>query len=291
MQTLLIILTGGLGVGGVYAMLAMSFNVVYNSSAILNFANGQWLLLGTLLALYLSSSTNVAVWLGIAIASILIVSILASIQGYVTLLPLRDPNDQHSWLVMTLAVATMLEALVLLIHGAQAVAVNSILPPIAIGESRIPSPYIVAVVLALGLYMALRWFHQRIETGLAMSALSQDLDAARATGIRARRIQIAAFAISGAILGCAGYFMAPILAISGAGALGFLLNGFIAAIAGGLGHNGGSLAGGLGLGVLLNASIYLFGGEYEILVSVAILIGFLMIKPEGLFGRPTARRI
>src|ERR1019366_7352224 len=96
-------------------------------------------------------------------------------------------------------------------------------------------------------------------TGLAISALSQDFDAARAAGLRVRRLQVLAFAISGLILGSAGFVAAPVITIAPAAGLQYVVNGFIAAVIGGMGSNTGALFGGPIVGVISMVATYQVG--------------------------------
>jgi branched-chain amino acid transport system permease protein len=152
-------------------------------------------------------------------------------------------------------------------------------------------PYALAVLLALAWYAGLRWFHARTMTGLAISAIAQDLDAARAAGIRVRRLQLYAFAVSGAIVGSAGFIAAPVMSISADSGIIYVLNGFIAAVIGGLGSNLGALIGGPLVGVASMYAAYSYGGQFQNVVSLALLIGVLMVRPQGLFGRTRARQV
>ncbi len=106
-----------------------------------------------------------------------------------------------------------------------------------------------------------------------------------------RRLQILAFAISGAIVGSAGFVAAPVMSISADSGIIYVLNGFIAAVIGGLGSNTGALIGGPLVGVVSMYAAYRFGGQFQNVVSLALLIGVLMLRPQGLFGRTQARRV
>jgi branched-chain amino acid transport system permease protein len=157
--------------------------------------------------------------------------------------------------------------------------------------TRVPAPYAITTGLAVFWCLALRWFHTRVLTGLAISAIAQDLDAARAAGLRVRRLQIIAFAISGLIVGSAGFAAAPVMALANDSAIPYVTNGFVAAVVGGLGSNFGALVGGLLVGILSLYAAFEYGGEFQNLVSLALLVVVLMVRPQGLFGRRAARRV
>src|SRR5829696_42591 len=115
MDEAVIILVRGVGIGAVYALVAMSFNVVHNSSGILNFAQGNMLVLGGLFGFFtLTQDPELVRWLLLMPAAALVLAALLAIQGYVTLLPLRSSVEQHSWLITTLAVSVMIGAFILI---------------------------------------------------------------------------------------------------------------------------------------------------------------------------------
>lgn len=292
MEVLLIILVRGLGLGAVFALVAMSFNVVHSSSGILNFAQGSMFVLGGLFAfLVLPHEPTILGWIGFLPAAAITLAVLLAVQGWVTLLPLRSSVEQHSWLITTLAASVIIGAVILLTLGTVQSTVRSPFPSISVLGTRTPAPYVMTMGLAVLWCLALRWFHSRTLAGLAISAIAQDLDAARAAGIRVRRLQIWAFAISGLIVGSAGYVAAPVIAIANDSGIAYVLNGFVAAVVGGLGSNLGALVGGGLVGVASMYAAYEYGGEFQNAVSLALLIIVLMLRPQGLFGRPAARRV
>jgi branched-chain amino acid transport system permease protein len=292
MDELIIILVRGIGLGAVFSLVAMSFNVVHNASGILNFAQGNMLVLGGLFGFFtLSQEPELGRWLVLVPTAALFFAAVLAAQGYVTLLPLRSSVEQHSWLITTLAVSVIIGAVILIAQGPHALSVKSPLANFALLGTRTPTPYVLAIVLALVWYAGLHWFHTRTVTGLAMSAIAQDLEAAQAAGIRVRRLQIYAFAISGAIVGSAGFVAAPVMSISADSGIIYVLNGFIAAVIGGLGSNAGALIGGPLVGVASMYAAFQFGGQFQNVVSLTLLIAVLMVRPQGLFGRTRARRV
>jgi branched-chain amino acid transport system permease protein len=292
MDELVIIVVRGVGLGAVFSLVAMSFNVVHNSSGILNFAQGNMLVLGGLFGFFaLPQEPELARWLLLVPAAAIFYAVVLAVQGWITLLPLRSSVEQHSWLITTLAVSVIIGAVILIAQGPFALSVKSPFANFALLGTRTPMPYALAVALALLWYAGLRWFHARTMTGLAISAIAQDIEAAQAVGIRVRRLQVCAFAISGAIVGSAGFVAAPVMSISADSGIIYVLNGFIAAVIGGLGSNAGALIGGPLVGVASMYAAYRYGGQFQNVVSLALLIGVLMVRPQGLFGRTRARQV
>ena len=121
MEEFAVIIVRGLGLGAVFALVAMSFNVVHNSSGILNFAQGNMLVLGGILrrASCRTSPTRIAGCCFLPVAALALASIM-TVQGYITLLPLRSSVEQHSWLITTLAVSVMIGAVILMRRATRA---------------------------------------------------------------------------------------------------------------------------------------------------------------------------
>lgn len=289
---IVLILVRGLAQGSVYALIGMCLNVVSNSSGILNFANGSFLILGGVLAFFLLPETSgFMMWIvvGLAIAALLFVFL--ALQGALTLYPLRSSVEQHSWLITTMAVSVIIAAGIHLYGGSISFRVPNLLPPVTLFGTNTPAAYFLLLGLAALWFALFAWFHKYTYLGLAMAAIAQDLGAATAAGIPVKRIQLAAFGISGLVLGTTGFVGAPVLNISAEAGIGYLLSGFTAAVIGGVGSNVGSLVGGALVGVISMFAAYRFGGVYQDAVTMALLIAVLMFRPEGIFGLASARKV
>ena len=292
MEELAVIVVRGLGLGAVFALVAMSLNAVHRASGIFNFAQGAMMVLGGIIAArYMPNVPDPYRWLLFLPVATIALAAIMTIQGYITLLPLRSSVEQHSWLVSTLAVSVLIGAVILLLQGNSQILTTSQFPSFPVFGTRTPAPYLMVIGLALVWYVALRWFHSRTLTGLSISAVAQDLDAARAAGLRVRRLQMLAFCISGMIIGSTGFTAAPILALANDSGVAYVTNGFVAAVVGGIGNDTGALLGGALVGVLSMYTAFAYGGEFQNAVTLGLLVAVLMIKPEGLFGTPAARKV
>lgn len=295
LQELAIIAVRGAGLGAVYALVAMSFNIVKVSSGILNFAQGTMLVLAGMagfLASRLAEEWGPAEWLLFLPPSVAGIAALLLVQGAITLLPLRArTGHQDSWLITTMAVSIILGAALLLTQGPNALYVRSVFANVDLLGMRIPAPYLLSIALAVATWLLLHLFLTRSLTGLAISALWQDPVAARAAGLCVFRLQLIAFGISGVILGAAGYVAAPMLTLTADGGLRYVLNGFVVAVIGGMGHSGGALIAGPLVGIVMMLAGYLFGGEFQNLAAMSLLVAVLLVRPEGLFGAPGMRQV
>src|SRR5690606_32153142 len=176
----------GLGAGGLTAMIALSFNIVHTSSRVLNFATGNLLIAAAFVsALFFSPTDGLWSWVLLLLASTIGVGLLVAIQGYITLLPLKY-TEENSWLVTTMAASVIIGALLLLTQGPFVQTAADPLPPLSLFGMRTPASYALCIILAFVWFIALHYFLTRSWTGLAISALSQDYDAARTAGIPVR---------------------------------------------------------------------------------------------------------
>lgn len=294
MDELLIILVRGLGAGAIYSLIAISLNVIYNATGVLNFAQGQLLVVaGVFTYLWLPDGAGAGSpsWILVLLLVTAVVALIAALQGWLTLLPMRSPSDQHSWIITTIAASIVLGAIVVLTIGPRVLSLENLLGQFPLGGSQVPYVYLAVIALAVLVYLFLRWFQRRYLVGLALNALSQDLEAAKAGGIRTMPLQVLAFAIAGAIMGLTGFIGGHVLGIVESQALHYVVFGFIVAVVGGLGNNTGALVAGPAFGLVLMFVSYQAGGSAEIPLALAVIVVVLMLRPEGIFGRPHARRV
>jgi branched-chain amino acid transport system permease protein len=286
-----IIVIRGIAIGSIFAMIAMSFNIVHGATGILNFAQGNMFVLGGFAAFFLANEAGLSWWLLMLPVAGLIVAAIVAFQGWITLLPLRSSVEQDSWIISTVAVSVIVGAILLITQGPFAYTVQGVVPSFRILGVRTPGAYALSIGCMIFWFIALRIFLKKTFLGLAISALSQDFDAARAAGLPVRRLQLVAFAISGMMVGTAGFLVAPVISVSPDAGLRYVLNGFVAAVVGGIGSNLGTLIGGPLVGVVAMLTAYRIGGAYQDLASLLVLVAILMLRPQGLFGRVSARRV
>jgi len=287
-----IIVVRGVAIGALFSIIAMSFNIVHNATRILNFAQGNIFILGGFAAYFLADNAGFPTWLLMLVVASVVIAVFVSLQGWLTLLPLRgNTTEQDSWMISTVSVSVIIAAILMLIYGPFAYSVGGVAPSFEIFGVKTPGAFLLAIAAMVGWYLLLSWFLRHSFTGLAISALSQDFDAARAAGLNVRRLQLLAFGISGMIAGSAGFMVAPIISVSPDAGLRYVLNGFIAAVVGGIGNNTGAVIGGPLGGVMAMLMAYKVGGAYQDLASLIVLVVILMFWPQGLFGRATARRV
>lgn len=289
---LILIGVRGLGLGAIYALLALGLNVIYNATHILNFAHGSMFVIGGLLGIAVSSfGYGTLEWGLLLVATGAVLGIFTAFQGWITLLPLRQSTRQHSWLITTIAFAIIISALLFLTQGPWTAQFGGNIPYVRAGGMRTPITFLVLPALAIIWFVVLLLFSRYTLTGLALSAISQDLEAAAAAGLKIRRLQVLSFAIGGLIAGTAGFAAAPIISVAPDAGIRYVIYGFVAAVVGGMGSQFGAVVSGAVVGCIAMFAVYTFGGQYEGFVSLIILSLVLFVRPSGLFGSNSARRV
>jgi branched-chain amino acid transport system permease protein len=291
LSEILVIVVRGIAIGSIFSIIAMSFNIVHGATGILNFAQGNMLVLGGFVAYFLANGVGLGQWLLMLPIAGIAIALLIAFQGWITLIPLRTGTEQDSWIISTVSVSVILGAAMLLTQGPFAYSVQNMVPSFRILGVRTPGAYALSIGVMLFWFFALRIFLKHTFLGLAISALRQDMDAARAAGLPVRRLQIAAFAISGLMVGTAGFLVAPVISVSSDAGLRYVLNGFVAVVVGGIGSNLGTMIGGPLVGVVGMLVAYKIGGAYQDLASLLLLVTILMFRPQGLLGRASARQV
>lgn len=273
----------GLTTGSIYALIALGFTLTYNSSGVVNFAQGEFVMLGGFLAvaLYLTGLP-----LGLAAVGAVIGSAL--IAGVVHLLTLsRVPKlDTFGLLMVTVGIAIVLRTLMLLVWGSE----ERSLPAFTDGESihvlggTMPPQALWVIGTALVAMPLLYLFFTRTRVGDAMMAASDNRTGAKIVGIRTNRVALFAFMLGAGLAALGGVLIAPITTISFALGLEFSVKGFTAAVLGGFGSPVGAVVGGLSLGLIEKFGAGYISTGYQDLFALATLLVILIILPRGIVG-------
>lgn len=282
---LLQLLLNGLVVGVVYALIAMGLSLIFGVLEIVNFAHGEFYMLGAMAAYFLATNFAFGYWTTVAV-----VTLAGLAVGYVLyealLSSLKGEGFERS-ILLTLGLSMVLQngAVFLftttprMIQGAQTYAT------ISLGDLRIPLLRVFALGLGLAAFAALYLILYRTQVGKAMRGVAQNRDAALMVGIDPRAISRLAVAIGIGLSGLAGAALAPIYAVHPLMGFAFVFKAFAIIIIGGLGNVGGAAIAAIALGILES----LMGGFLsQVLVdglAFAAMILILLLRPQGLFGR------
>jgi branched-chain amino acid transport system permease protein len=273
-----------LSVGAAYALIALSFTIVFNSSGVFNFAVGQFAILGGLL--FVSLSEVAPPW----IAALLALAIMALGGAVVYLGVLRRPEargaDPLTLVIITLGLGIIMENGAHFIWGVYAIQAPSLIP----GTTQIAGLPLnwqraAILVVAFGASLGLAAFQRRTLVGKALVAIGFSREAARLYGIDDRLITAISWAIALMLASLSGIFFGPLSSVSMGLAFPLSVKGFAAALMGGLGSGTGAIIGGFGIGVL-ETLMGIVSPNFTDATTFSVLLIFLLLRPAGLFGDP-----
>ena len=284
MQTIYLqLLIQGLAIGAIYGLVALGFVLIINAVNVVNFAQGEFLMLGGFIALTLSTLFGLPFWATL-VGTIIICAILGIGFDKIIYQPMRN-GDFATHLISTLAAALIMRNVAQHIWGPE---VRSYYAPFEqkifdIDGLLINPQHLLILGMTIALVAALYYFLFKTGLGRMMRATAQDRDTARLIGINVSRVGTITFAMSLAAGGMAGVMVAPLFLVDLN--VGFLagLKAFIATIIGGWGSIPGALAGGLLVGLVEVFASHFFTAAFKDPVAFAVLMIFLIVRPSGIF--------
>eukprot|EP01034_Spumella_vulgaris_P037975 gene37975-46858_t len=277
-------------VGSAYALAALGFTIIYNTSGVINFAQGEFIMLGGMLAAMMAGA-------GVPLPlAIICAVILTAIVGLVMEKAVIEPAQNAQ--VVTLIIITIGASLVVrglvqiwLGKGTHTLPAFSGDTPIEfLGASLLPqSLWVLGVTLLI--VAALGWFFGRTLLGKAMLATSHNKLAAQLVGINTRRVLLLSFGLAALLGAVGGALLAPITYTSYDAGIMLGLKGFVAAVLGGLGGGVGAIAGGLILGIAEAMTAGYISSAYKDAVPFVLILLILFFMPRGLFGAKVSERV
>lgn len=285
------IVSYGLAVGAVYALIGITYNVMFSASRVFSFTAGMLGMLGGVLgALFINKmGMNAFVAFLLVLAAGAVLGIVTEI---LTVRPVLKSIEQHLYVLSTLAFALMVQQVTAIEYNTEPQPFPVLFPIdpnswLGIVDQKIWLPVLACIVTILGL----EFLYRRTLIGRAFLAIAEDSYAARALGLPETRLRMASYAIAGVIGALAGFTGAQMLLafIGNQAILNFY--GFVPVALGGMGSNRGAVIGGLALGIFQQAANFLVGGIFASVAVFAVFIIVLLLRPEGLAGAATARRV
>jgi branched-chain amino acid transport system permease protein len=291
-------IVNGLVVGSVYALVALGYTMVYGILQLINFAHGEIVMIGALVALFV---TNALLAVGVPPVLALLLAILAAmiicaIVGVtverVAYRPLRTA-PRLAPLITAIGVSIFLQQVAILVFGRNYFSFPEIISkkPINIGLVTVTPNEIIIFVTSVLLMAGLLWLVNKTKVGTAMRATAEDQKVAGLMGIDINKIIAFTFAIGSGLGAVAGVMVA-----SNYGQahyfMGFMLGlkAFTAAVMGGIGNLWGAMVGGLILGLIENVGLMFVRGDYKDIFAFVVLVLVLIFRPQGLIGEKVAER-
>jgi len=281
----------GLSTGAIYALIGIGFSIIYNATGIINFAQGEFVMLGGMLTLLFLDTFQLPLWAAIPCA--ITASMAAGLLfERLAIRPLRNPTP-ISLVIITIGGSILIRGLTMLAWGKDT---HSLPPfsgenPIAIGGATILPQHIWILGITLLIIAANKFYFYHTISGKAMRACSYNRRAAGLVGIDVRRMVLFSFIISSAMGSVAGIIIAPLTMTAYDVGIMLGLKGFCAAIIGGMSSGMATVIGGLILGVLESLGAGLISSGYKDAIAFIILLLLLFVRPQGLFGKAESERV
>lgn len=288
-QNLLLLLTGvsaGLGLGAIYTVVALGYNLVLAASGIFNFALGAVVMGGTIAAYYFSVRLSWPVYL--AVPAVLLLGYLAGLLSYYVVVRsvARASDLSMSAVVTSLGLGLAAVALAGVLFGVTNRSVPSYVStrPLTVAGVPIRPIYILMVAVTVVIAVAIDLILRRTGVGQAVRATLEDREGAQLAGIRTQSIVRNTFALAGVLAALAGYLIAPITGAEPTVGTTQALYGFAAVAIGGFGSFGGAVTGGLIVGLTTGIVPAFLEPAYVTPVVIGIMFLVLLVRPQGLRG-------
>ncbi|MBW1709641.1 MAG: branched-chain amino acid ABC transporter permease [Deltaproteobacteria bacterium] len=281
----------GITVGSIYAIVGIGFNIIYNATEIINFAQGEFVMLGGLVMVTLVHTVHLPMPLAFLI-TIAIVTLVGLLMERLAIFPLKETSVMRL-VIMTIALSILIKGLAMFVWGKNSFALKPFsgdTPLSLLGASIVPQTlWIIGITVLLVVLLSL--FFGRTIIGKAMSACADNLEAASLVGINAQRMVMLSFMLSAGLGAVAGMIITPMALMEYDRGAMLALKGFGACILGGLGNFYGAVVAGILLGLIESYGAGLISSGYKDALALGALLLVLFIKPSGLLGSAEASKL
>ncbi len=274
----------GLTVGSIYAMVAIGFNIIYNVTEIINLAQGEFVMLGGLVMVFLHVAAGIPLLLAFPL-TIIIVTLVGMLLDWLAIRPIRQPSVL-TLIIATIAASIIIKGIAMFIWGKDPFDLPAFTgrTPIHFLGAIIQPQYFWVIGFLIITVILLTLFFDKTIIGKAMSACADNPDAASLVGINVNRMILLSFALSAAIGAVAGITLTPISLMEYDRGAMLAIKGFGAVILGGLGSFPGAILGGLIIGTIESFGAGLVSSGYKDAFALIVLLAVLFFKPSGLLG-------
>lgn len=285
------ILIAGLATGAIYGLMAVGVVMIFRATARVSFAQGEVLMIGAY-AFWIARRDDLGPVLQIVL--VIVAGLALGVLFYVLTQHLMPSADELGVVVGTLAVSIILITVVRLEftdtpkHSGGWLTDERL---ISVGEGAVPANSLVILAVGLVSTIVLHLWFQRARTGQAVRAVAESPRDASLAGIPVRRMLLLSWGIGCAFATVSGLLLAPATNVYPAMGADILFKGFVAAAMGGFGSIIGAMVGGLLLGVIEIETTTVLSSDMKDFVAFAVLLAVLLIRPQGIFGRPVLRRV
>jgi len=290
MPELMQFLLSGLTVGAVYALVALGFTIIYNASDVVNFAQGEFVMLGGMITVFAFDAG-----LPLPLAALIAIALTAAIGVALNKLAIEPARGAPvvSLIIITIGASIFIRGVTQLVFDKQLHRLPAFTgdEPIQILAATILPQSLWVIAGAVVVFVGLWLFFTRTLTGKAVLATSNNRLAAQLVGINTNWVMTLSFALSAAIGALAGVLVTPITLTSYDLGIALALKGFAAAMLGGMGNPKGALVGGILLGLFEALTAGFISSQYKDAVAFVVILAVLFAMPQGLFGRNSVNRV
>jgi branched-chain amino acid transport system permease protein len=281
----------GITVGSTYAIVAIGFNIIYDVTDIINFAQGEFVMLGGLIMVFFHVTLGLPLILAFPL-TVIIVTLVGMLLDRLAINPIRQPSVL-TLIIATIAASILIKGAAMFIWGKDPFDLPAFSGrnPITVFGAVIQPQYFWVIGFLIITVIVLSIFFDRTIIGKAMSACADNADAASLTGINVKRMILLSFALSAGIGAVAGITVTPISLMEYDRGAMLAIKGFGAAVLGGLGSFPGAVIGGLIIGTIESFGAGLISSGYKDAFALIVLLVVLFFKPSGIFGSIEISRI
>ena len=274
----------GITIGSIYGMVALGFNIIYNSTGIINLAQGEFVMLGGMIMIFLTATLHLPMLLGFFI-SVLLVTIIGAVFERLAIHPLKNPSV-ITLIIITIAGSILLKGGAMFLWGKETFtlpAFSGEKPIFILGATILPQTlWILGIMSVVVVFLTL--FFSFTQTGKAMKACAVNRKAANLMGINVKLMVMFSFALSAAIGAVAGIIITPIALMDYDRGTMLAVKGFCAAVLGGLGSNVGAVMAGFLIGIMESLGAGFISSGYKDAIALVVLLVVLFVRPSGILG-------
>lgn len=281
-------LVGGIAVGAVYSLIALGYNVIFSTTRVLNFAQGEFLMIGALVGWTLHVAWGLPLWIAVP-ALMVVLAAVGLVTERMVMVPVRLSGSHYAWIIATLGASIVWRNVMVFPYGREFYK----FPPLAagtfhLGPAVVDAQQVVIVLAAVALMAANEAFMRYTFLGKAVRATAVSHELAGLMGIPVPLIVGASFAISAVLTGLGGILIAPLFFADTFMGLILGLKGFVAVIVGGMGSARGAILGGMLIGLLDTFVRSIVPSELGNVIVFSVLAVVLLVRPRGLAGEVLA---
>ncbi len=290
MDLALQLLFTGIGIGSVYALVALGFVLIFRATNVVNFAQGEFSMVAAFLMVLFAVKLGLPYWVGFLLA-LVGMALLGGVFNLAVYYPLRH-RTYLPVIISTIGASILLANGTLALHGPEPEVLSGWFETggFLVGPVYLDSQYLIIIAVTAILVVLQYWFFEHTLLGKKLQATSQDKEMASLLGIPVATMIMITFVYSAVIGGVAGILVAPILFVSIHMGAAIALKAFAATIIGGFGDVTGAIIGGIALGVIETFGAAYISVPYKDGFAFLVLIAFLVFRPQGLFGERVAEK-